>query len=94
MTPQAWFDRVVRLVTEGKDEQALEFSGRLASQMLPRLSREQFVQVTGLLAGAQLVVDMSRAAAEQQDGREEARPTGDPPADDSQVGAPVRRAVV
>ena len=65
MTPQDFIAQVARLIADGKDQEALQLGSQLCEGMLPKLTREEFVRVCGLMEGAQLAVDLLKAEREQ-----------------------------
>jgi hypothetical protein len=79
MSPEKFVAEVGRLIADGKDEQALELGSRLREEMMPKLSREQFWRVCGMMEGAQLAVDLAEAERERlRQAQERPRVLGQP----------------
>lgn len=72
MTPQAWIERLEKLVAEGRDEDALVLASSHIGAMRSVLSQDQFFYVMALVEAAQLVADIGAEAERQGTAPQEA----------------------
>jgi hypothetical protein len=65
MTPDEFVEQVGRLIESGRDQDALDLAARVGPSVKSALSFDQIDRISGLLEGAAMAADMSRATAAQ-----------------------------
>jgi hypothetical protein len=63
MTPQQYIEQLKGLVSSGQDRQAVELSARLWPQLVPQLSLEEIMLVSGLMEGAETALEFEASLA-------------------------------
>jgi hypothetical protein len=66
MKPRDFMDQIANLIADGRDEDALALAEQWGSRVAPKLSREEFFRLLGMMEGAQLVVDLAQAERANQ----------------------------
>ncbi len=59
MTPKEYINQIEKLVSGGRDEDALDLATRIGMVMMPSLTPNGFFRVCGLLEGAELAIELS-----------------------------------
>ncbi len=66
MTRDEYLERLGQLITEGRDQDSLDFAARCQPTLQPPLTAEQLDRVGGALEGSAMAVSMLKATAERR----------------------------